>query len=178
MPSSVSELPVATHCHQNVRMSPWDHLGQLIVARRLQLGFKTRIAFAEALGISPRTLGDLETGRKDRYEASTFAKVENVLQWRTGSIQRILNGGDPQIHHTVTVSENLHLSDTPTAVVTRAVTQEEIERDEALRRVMGSDLDDAQKRALIRMLILERERADQARIAHAEEMIRFARGEN
>lgn len=56
---------------------------------------RTRESFAEATKLSTRILGDLEKGRRDSYSQGTLLVVENALEWEPGSIQSILDGGDP-----------------------------------------------------------------------------------
>jgi hypothetical protein len=71
----------------------WLRLGDYVVARRTALGMRDRRAFSVATGITDRTLGKLENGR--RVSASTLGSVENHLGWAPGSCRRILTGGEP-----------------------------------------------------------------------------------
>jgi hypothetical protein len=71
----------------------WERLGDYVVARRTALGLRDRRAFAAATGVTDRTLGKLENGR--RVSASTLGVVENHLGWAPGSCRRILAGGEP-----------------------------------------------------------------------------------
>jgi hypothetical protein len=71
----------------------WERLGDYVVARRTALGMRDRRAFSAATGITDRTLGKLENGR--RVSASTLGVVENHLGWTPGSCRRILTGGEP-----------------------------------------------------------------------------------
>jgi transcriptional regulator with XRE-family HTH domain len=70
-----------------------ERLGDYVVARRTALGMRDRRAFAAATGITDRTLGKLENGK--RVSASTLGAVENELGWVPGSCRRILAGGEP-----------------------------------------------------------------------------------
>jgi len=70
-----------------------QRLGDYVVARRAALGMRDRRAFAAATGITDRTLGKLENGKK--VSASTLGAVENQLGWAPGSCRRILAGGEP-----------------------------------------------------------------------------------
>jgi hypothetical protein len=134
-------------------------LGDLVVARRVQLGYRKRPPFAQASGISTRILGDIETGRRTNFGPSTIAALEHTLQWATGSVAAVLAGGDPTVFDT-------HPQPPPGG-----------EPDEAVARVMRSDLPDEQKRHLVRLLNAEREAAERWRIEHAEELIRLLRGQ-
>jgi transcriptional regulator with XRE-family HTH domain len=71
----------------------WQRLGDYVVARRAALGMRDRRAFASATGVTDRTLGKLENGKK--VSASTLGAVENQLGWAPGSCRRILAGGEP-----------------------------------------------------------------------------------
>lgn len=73
----------------------WERLGDYVVARRTALGMRDRRAFSAATGITDRTLGKLENGR--RVSASTLGAVENHLGWAPGSCRRILTGGEPAL---------------------------------------------------------------------------------
>jgi transcriptional regulator with XRE-family HTH domain len=73
----------------------WERLGDYVVARRTALGMKDRRAFSAATGITDRTLGKLENGK--RVSASTLGAVENHLGWSPGSCRRILAGGEPSV---------------------------------------------------------------------------------
>jgi len=73
----------------------WRRLADYVVARRVELGMRDRRAFAEATGVTERTLGKLENGQ--RVSPSTLGMVENRLGWAPGSCRRILAGGEPNI---------------------------------------------------------------------------------
>jgi transcriptional regulator with XRE-family HTH domain len=71
----------------------WRRLADYVVARRVELGMRDRRSLAAATGVTDRTLGKLETGR--RVSASTLGMLENVFGWAPGSCRRILAGGEP-----------------------------------------------------------------------------------
>jgi hypothetical protein len=73
----------------------WRRLADYVVARRVELHMRDRRAFAQATGVTDRTLGKLENGQ--RVSPSTLGMVENQLGWRPGSCRRILAGGEPVI---------------------------------------------------------------------------------
>ncbi|MBM7280316.1 hypothetical protein JTZ10_21465 [Gordonia rubripertincta] len=70
-------------------------LGQLVQARRIAQGWKTREGFADQLSFSYRVLTDLENGNRKLGSAS-YREIENKLEWRAGSVDKILQGGDPE----------------------------------------------------------------------------------
>jgi Helix-turn-helix len=95
----------------------WLRLADYVVAHRVELGMRDRRTFAQATGVTERTLGKLENGQ--RVSPSTLAIVEIRLGWAPGSCRRILAGGEP-----ILVSSDrgraeqedptlLHLSSTP-----------------------------------------------------------------
>src|SRR5690348_18303554 len=73
----------------------WRRLADYVVARRVELGMRDRRAFAEATGVTERTLGKLENGQ--HVSPSTLGMVENRLGWTPGSWRRILEGGEPKV---------------------------------------------------------------------------------
>jgi len=73
----------------------WQRLADYVVARRVELGMRDRRAFAEATGVTERTLGKLENGQ--RVSPSTLGMVENRLGWAPGSCRRLLAGGEPTV---------------------------------------------------------------------------------
>ena len=73
----------------------WQRLADYVVARRVELGMRDRRAFAEATGVTERTLGKLENGQ--HVSPSTLGMVENRLGWSPGSCRRILAGGEPKV---------------------------------------------------------------------------------
>ena len=73
----------------------WRRLADYVVARRVELGMRDRRAFAEATGVTERTLGKLENGQ--RVSPSTLGMVENRLGWAPGSWRRIVAGGEPNL---------------------------------------------------------------------------------
>src|SRR6266581_7306590 len=73
----------------------WQRLADYVVARRVELGMRDRRAFAEATGVTERTLGKLKNGQ--RVSPSTLGMVGNRLGWAPGSCRRILAGGEPNV---------------------------------------------------------------------------------
>ena len=73
----------------------WARLADYVVARRIALGMRDRRALAAATGVTDRTLGKLENGK--RVSASTLGAVENELGWAPGSCRRVLADGDPVV---------------------------------------------------------------------------------
>lgn len=75
----------------------WRQLGDEIIARRAQLGYRSRPAFAAASGLSKRLLDDLETGARANYRPETITALEYALGWQPGSAERIRRGRRPII---------------------------------------------------------------------------------
>ncbi len=168
--------------------------------RRVELGYRHRPAFADALGVSTRVLGDVETGRRGNFDSTTLAALENVLGWATGSVDRIVAGGEPvltsRVPRPVTVSSkvrfgatNVVANDTASGVGVQHCggggsvfihdhTEGNTEGDDqALVRVMRSNLPDSKKRQLVRLLIAEREALERQRLERADELIRLLKDE-
>lgn len=68
-------------------------LDELMTARADQLGLKWH-QIAEQAGISRDTLHRVRTGT-DTVRSLTKAAIERVLRWAPGSIDNIVNGGEP-----------------------------------------------------------------------------------
>jgi len=77
----------------------WGRLASYVIARRVELGYRDRIRFAASSGVTARTLGKLETGR--RVGAVTLAEAELALGWEPDSARRVLAGGEPVIREPV-----------------------------------------------------------------------------
>ena len=74
----------------------WNRLAELLVARRLQLGFAYRNEFAAHVGMkSDKLLDDLENVRRTNFKPKTLAKIDKYYQWAPGSCETVLDGGDP-----------------------------------------------------------------------------------
>lgn len=69
-------------------------LGQYVMSRRVALGHKHRVALANVLSITDRTLADIENGVREA-SGGTYALLENKLGWKPGSVTAILGGGEP-----------------------------------------------------------------------------------
>jgi transcriptional regulator with XRE-family HTH domain len=76
-------------------LEPWRRLGAAVIARRVELGYRTREAFAEKAGLTSKTLAEVERGLRASYDPATLAKVERTLRWQPGRVRQILDG--PQV---------------------------------------------------------------------------------
>jgi transcriptional regulator with XRE-family HTH domain len=72
----------------------WQRLGEMIVERRLALDW-TQQKLSLAAGVSAQVISDLENGRRADYQVPTLVKVQQALGWQVGSIQDVLDGGQP-----------------------------------------------------------------------------------
>lgn len=73
----------------------WDQLAAQVTTQRAYLGYS--IAQLSAVsGLSTSTLDNIEHNRKNAYDPATLSALERALRWRPGSIQRVLNGLEPQ----------------------------------------------------------------------------------
>jgi transcriptional regulator with XRE-family HTH domain len=71
----------------------WPRLGSYVISARKTAGFRTRRAFAAAIGVTDRTLAKLERG--GRVGVDTLAAVAAGVGWTPDSPRRILAGGEP-----------------------------------------------------------------------------------
>lgn len=75
--------------------TPAERLGRLIRARRKVLKL-TQADVQELDGPSTATLRLIEGGKHTDFRGGTGASLEQALQWQPGSIDRVLEGGDPE----------------------------------------------------------------------------------
>lgn len=78
-----------------MRIDHQKRLGRLVSRRRIDLGYTSRKAFAEASGIGERTVADLEQGKSVSFR--TMHLAEKALLWGSGSCDDVLMGGEPTI---------------------------------------------------------------------------------
>jgi hypothetical protein len=162
-----SDLVLATSCHQNGSVTDpsddmdWQRLGRYVTKRRIELGYRTREALVDAdLGIKLRTLGNIETGRQAGYHGNTLATLETALRWTTGSIAKVLRGGEPTNIDAILATNMITIGIDPDRV-------QRLPSDDPLVKVIQDPkLTDEQKARIIRTLIAEqqrfaRERADE-----------------
>lgn len=90
----------------------WARLGTLLSERRGRLGpqMKSRQKFSAATGLNERLVADLENARRVGYKPATLAAVERAYSWAAGSVQRVLDGGDPIEVAAVTATSHLALA--------------------------------------------------------------------
>lgn len=78
-------------------LSAWQRLGDLLVARRIELNprWRNRTRFADEVGIHWRLLFDIERAKRQTFPAETLMAIEVAYKWQYGSIEKVLAGGDP-----------------------------------------------------------------------------------
>lgn len=69
-------------------------LASYVVDARIAAGFSTRKEFADATGVTARTLGKLETA-SERVSNETLARVARELRWTPDSPARVMAGQEP-----------------------------------------------------------------------------------
>ncbi|MGC5027403.1 hypothetical protein ACLQ3K_21865 [Tsukamurella sp. DT100] len=72
----------------------WERLGNEVAARRVQLRL-TQQQVQERGGPSATKQRELENGRTSVLSASKRRDLERALDWQPGSVEAILDGGDP-----------------------------------------------------------------------------------
>jgi len=70
-----------------------DRVARYVARRRADLGLSQE-ALAERAGINPKTVLDLERGRRTA-SARTRQKIEGALGWAEGDLNHVANGGYP-----------------------------------------------------------------------------------
>lgn len=69
----------------------WRIVGRRVHARRVALGLSQ-----DELGASRSVVSNLEASRQEKYARTSLAKIERSLGWAAGSIDLILDGGEPE----------------------------------------------------------------------------------
>ncbi|WP_148046211.1 hypothetical protein [Nocardioides marmoriginsengisoli] len=72
-----------------------ERLGREVKARRRELRLSQMDVWKKRRGPSSTKLGDIESGEPPSPSSSTKEKLEAALEWEPGSVDRILDGGDP-----------------------------------------------------------------------------------
>ena len=75
--------------------SQWDRLAEHVRRRRQDLGLSVRAAAARA-GIDRGTWGTTENAER-QLSQHLWLGVEQALSWAPGSVQAVLDGGDPGV---------------------------------------------------------------------------------
>lgn len=73
---------------------PWTTLANHVTKRRSQLGL-TQGQVRVAGGPGPSTMRSIERVLQTSYKPHVLRSLERALQWEPGSVDAILNGGDP-----------------------------------------------------------------------------------
>lgn len=68
----------------------WTALARAVTDRRVELGHRTLRAFAEASGLSTKTLGEIEGAKRSSYDRATLIQIEQALRWPAGRARAIL----------------------------------------------------------------------------------------
>lgn len=70
----------------------WTALARAVTDRRVELGHRTLRSFAQASGLSTKTLGEIEGAKRLSYDRATLIQVERSLQWPSGAVEAVLAG--------------------------------------------------------------------------------------
>jgi transcriptional regulator with XRE-family HTH domain len=124
----------------------WPRLAVYVASARQDAGFSTVRSFADALGITERTLGNLERGR--RVSRETLLTVARAVGWTPDSPRKILAGGEP-----------VTLAGEPAPVARRAAPP--APGEDALRQIMEDErLPLELRRAMVALARLMRQATD------------------
>lgn len=138
-----------------------DHrqrLARLVQERRREIGLSVRAA-AQASGVARNTWIGVEDAARKTAD-SNYAGVERALQWEPGSVDAILAGGEPRPKPLVAPS----LADTAATAGPG---------EQAMIRIMRSNLPEQQKRAIVRMVLDESEQIERQLLKRVDDMIRI-----
>lgn len=156
---------------------PWHHggvtpaeVGQIVVSRRVELGYPTRAAFAAVVGLTARTLSDIEVGRRTSYDRSTLARVEQALDWEAGHLVGLLDGSaEPKAEQPAPPPDLLAEFGTFKGLLTWV----SIDDSRLALMLEVADLDTADMWEVMKMIRLRRqEQLDQLMVEVAEELRR------
>lgn len=130
---------------------PRSRLARAIGARRKQLGLSQPQA-AKLAGVARNTWASAEDGART-IRSHNYRGIEKSLQWGTGSVEAILDGGDPT---ELEPSE----PDRPSVV-----------DDPLIADILATDLPDDEKAKLIHMVLKDRRRSEELRRERIREQI-------
>lgn len=148
--------------------------GRIVAARRRELGL-TSEELSDAGGPTRVTLRKLEAGTTPQPGLKTFAKLDKVLKWRSGSAARTFDGGepDPLDRRRRRQTLDLPITATDTTVTLRTeVVAELIEKVSALERIAKRFSDDEELQATVIGLQLYGDRVLRAWIIGQAEVLR------
>lgn len=56
------------------------------------MGYRTLRKFADASGLSTKTLGEIEGAKRTSYDRATLSQIERFLMWPAGTVSTVLAG--------------------------------------------------------------------------------------
>lgn len=134
-------------------LAEWRRLGDLLVRRRVELGFPSRAEWLRHHGIettsgTARTLPDVERGKRNNYESATIILVEHLYDLAPGAIRDVLAGSprlrgredpatesdtsDPEVMHETAASR----VDQDTSATAQAIREDPDLTDRARRHLL------------------------------------------
>lgn len=125
----------------------WKRLAGYVRSRRVLLGYASTRQLAHALGISERTIGNLERGVA--VGLNTLAVVENHLMWQPGSALAVLGGGEPAVLDE-SADRPLNVAAAQARILS-ATSDELVEIRSLIEEVSGPEIADGWLRAALRM---------------------------
>jgi DNA-binding XRE family transcriptional regulator len=75
-------------------MADWAALARRVQQTRARYGM-SQADLAERVGVSLRTINNVENGRLQGMRPGTRHKLEEALRWAAGSVHDVLAGGEP-----------------------------------------------------------------------------------
>ncbi|MFF8784715.1 multiprotein-bridging factor 1 family protein [Streptomyces sp. NPDC015125] len=94
----------------------WKRLAEAIKGARQALRL-TQVDLAHAAGVSESTVQNLEAGDSRTRIPTSLPKIESALNWREGSAQAVLAGGEPTFSTTPPDSDAGAVTELPLRIV-------------------------------------------------------------
>lgn len=69
-----------------------QNLAREVKLARIGAGFERANAFAESLGLTPKTISNIETAARESYSTVTLLKLDVALGWEMGTSRSLLSG--------------------------------------------------------------------------------------
>lgn len=121
---------------------PHTRLDQAMTARSLELK-KRWVKVAEEAGITTSALSGIRRGEY-KPSAHTARALEDALRWRHGSIQTVLDGGDPEPTERPTLTDTASARDALTVIKGGRPERSDLKAAEEEIRALAGDLSPAE----------------------------------
>ena len=90
---TVPKVPKVSY-YLGMRKDGAQELARLVKHNRRMLGMHTQADLADALGLTVKTVGNIERAAKGNYSALTLARLERLFEWPIGAAEKVLETGE------------------------------------------------------------------------------------